>query len=94
MPEAVSVWGDVVDDLAVVALLSGQDPGGPALARELAGWRERLVAAPWVRERFLSHILRDVEIDGAGELARVVFIVNPRTLERVVRRLRREMAVR
>ncbi len=69
VPVAASVWGDVADDLAVVALLSGDDETtGEDLADVVTGWRAQLQAEPWVRERRLTALARDLEVDASGNL--------------------------
>jgi len=95
VPASVSLWGDVIDDLALVALLGGDgEVGGDELAAAVTGWRAELAAAPRVRELLLAHVVRGVEVQGRGDLARVVFILGPDTLELVARRLERRLAVR
>jgi hypothetical protein len=83
VPGTISLWFDVEDDAALVAVLGGDDE---ANARRLAAGvedsRERL--AQWLPRPVLSGI----EIGVHGSLTRVVWIVPPRRLEKWVKELR------
>jgi hypothetical protein len=89
------VWADVVDDVALVAVMSGDEE---TTARDLAAaavrGRERLATASWATARGLAALARKVEVKVGAREVRVVFILGPQTLERVVRRLGRGFAVR
>jgi hypothetical protein len=95
VPVAMSVWADVVDDVALVAVMSGDEE---TTARDLAAaavrGRERLATASWATARGLAALARKVEVKVGAREVRVVFILGPQTLERVVRRLGRGFAVR
>lgn len=93
VPADVSVWGDVIDDLAVVALLSGDDAReARALARAIEAWRRQLMAHPWVRDRALQLTLASVNIITRGTDARVVLVIGPRRLDRMVERIVRSLS--
>jgi len=93
VPEAVSLWGDVVDDLAVVALLSGETvEDGAALAGEVETARTRLAGHPLARAWKLAYIVRRIQTEHTGNVARAVLVVGPNALEQAVRRLNRRLA--
>lgn len=92
-PAAVSVWGDVADDLAVVAVLDGEDAGAAdaadaaaSLQAAVTAWLDRVAGAPAVRLLGLAPALRGVQIAAAGDRLRVVGLIGPRRLARVVAR--------
>ena len=90
VPATMSVWADVIDDLAVVALLGGSDPGEAAtLTRAATAWRTRLLRNPGVRNLGLSPIVRDIDIRTAGRFSRLVLLIGPRRLAALTQRLTR-----
>jgi hypothetical protein len=94
VPSAISVWGDVVDDLAVVALLSGEEiTDGKHLAELVKEWRSRAARHGVTEAWSVGYLLDRVQVEYTGNLARATFVVGPRALERVVQRLRRKLAV-
>jgi hypothetical protein len=86
----------VADDLAVVAMLQGED-GGEAkdlarvMARAIEGWRQELAAHSWAQARYLQFILGGVEITKRGSAARVVLVIGPDRLRRMMDRLLRSL---
>jgi hypothetical protein len=96
VPTAISVWGDVVDDLAVVAMLQGEDEGearelARAMARAIEGWRRGLARHSWAPARYLQLLLGGVEITERGGAARVVLVIAPDRLRRMTDRLLRSL---
>ncbi len=92
VPATVSVWGDVIDDLAVVAYLGGTEKGeAEALARAATKWRLRLLRNAWVRKLFLGHVARSIDISIAGSMARIVLLVGPKRLDSIAKRLQKEI---
>jgi hypothetical protein len=88
VPAALSVWGDVIDDLAVVALLSGDDAGDAAdLAAAVVRWRDHADGHALVERWRLAPLLRRVVVERDGALARVELVVGPQALGRAARRL-------
>lgn len=88
VPVSVSVWGDVVDDLAIVALVSGEDAGeGMKMAQALEGIRARLSRFSPVRRLGLGRLVRGAQIEKHGSAARMVLVVGPRRLARLVERI-------
>jgi hypothetical protein len=95
VPAGLSLWADVVDDLAVVALLSGeQAEEGAAMAGLVDQVRGQLAAHPLVRSWFLGHLVRAIAVEHRGNLARAVLVIPPRRLELVARRLNRQLSAR
>ncbi len=85
VPEWLSVWFDVADDLAGVALLGGGADADPQdLATAVARLRDRLAAAESVKRVGLDGLLGNVRVQMAGADARVVLVVGPRRLARLV----------
>ncbi len=95
VPSAITLWGDVIDDLAVVAVLSGDDAtDGAGYAQALGGWKSRAAADPLVRELFIGHLVRRIRVDHAGGVARAVLVIGPDTLARASARLYRALSAR
>lgn len=92
VPISVSVWGDVIDDLALVALVNGVAKNeGQRLARALVRVRDRVAALPQLRWMGLSPIVRGAEVEGAGVAARLVLLIGPQRLALIASRLERAM---
>ena len=90
-PASLSLWADVADDAALVAVLDGTDgktpgAGGAHLETALAGVRDRLAAAPAVRAAGLTAALRDARIERRGDRLRVVAVIGPKRLRRAAER--------
>jgi hypothetical protein len=95
VPTAISLWGDVVDDIAVVAVLSGDTDGdGRALVQQVEALRGQLMRHPLVREWQLAYLVQRIKVERISTLTRLVFVVGPNTLDKVVRRLNRKLAPR
>ena len=88
VPTAVSLWGDVADDLAVIALLGGADRDEAAdLAQAMIGWRDRLARSLWVRAHGLGATVGGIDIDMHGSAMRAIFLIGPRRLTDLAQRL-------
>lgn len=94
-PAQLSVWGDVVDDLAIIVDGDAADPGDKDVkeaAQRLAdAMRVLLVAAgnePALRVLGLSGALRDVRMIDQRSWVRTIITVGPRQLARAVERAR------
>ena len=62
VPANMALWGDVADDLAIVAAF-GTDPGeASSLARALTSLRARIAGLPWLRERYLHFTALSIDI--------------------------------
>jgi len=82
VPAVFSVWGDVIDDLAVVAVLGGTNKADAAvLARAATQWRARFARNPAVRELLLSRIVSSIDVSVLGAVARVVLVIAPKRLQ-------------
>lgn len=92
VPVSVSVWGDVVDDLALVALANGVAAGeGTKLARGLERVRDKAAAIPQLRWLGLGPVIRGAEVEAAGVAARLVLLIGPKRLALIARKLERSM---
>lgn len=79
-PAALSLWGDVVDDLAVVVRLS--DEALPAVT----ALRDRLAAVPEVGALGLARPIADADIRRDDDGVRVTVVIAPGRLRRAVDR--------
>ncbi|RMH42811.1 MAG: hypothetical protein D6689_07050 [Deltaproteobacteria bacterium] len=92
VPASASVWADVVDDAAAVAVLAGERAGdGRALAAAIDRWRARWAADPRARAAGVAQLADRVRVDERGAVARAVWVVGPRALRRTARRLARRL---
>lgn len=94
VPAWLSVWGDVADDLAAVALLGGDGAGeAEELARAVMRVRQRLSRARPTGRLGLRQVIAAAGVEVTGNDVRVVLVVGPRRLaalvEHVMSRLRR-----
>lgn len=85
VPSWLSVWVDVADDLALVALL-GTESEGEAIdvARAVTRIRDRTAHAPFVRRLGLARLISEAVVEVQGDDVRVVVVIGPRRLARVV----------
>jgi hypothetical protein len=73
VPATLSLWLDVADDAALIALLGGADAAeGRRLAAGVEASRERLLR--WLPRR----IVDGLEVEARGAAARVVWVIPPR----------------
>jgi hypothetical protein len=85
VPDWISVWFDVADDMAGVALLGGGDDADPQdLVTAVTRLRDRLYSAESMRRVGLDALLEDVVVNVSGSDARVVLVVGPKRLSRLV----------
>ncbi|MEM9490218.1 MAG: hypothetical protein AAGC55_13815 [Myxococcota bacterium] len=93
VPVAMSLWGDVIDDLAVVAAAEGADLGE---TRELMSSLKRMVghlaAVPWVRRNYLHFVLSTIDVTRRGLSARATLVIGPSRLTRLMRRAAGQLA--
>lgn len=90
VPTALSVWGDVVDDLAVVALLSAEGPKeAQALAKAAKASLGRIGAHPWVRRLVLGYLFEAVSVKAGKSGATMVLWIDPQRLALLSTRLTR-----
>jgi hypothetical protein len=93
-PQTLSLWADVVDDAALIAVVDGADgdgkergAGGARLAASLERVREQLLGLDAVRATGLGPAVRRVAIERKGDTVRVVALVGPKRLRRAAERL-------
>ncbi|HEU5059396.1 MAG TPA: hypothetical protein VFU21_22840 [Kofleriaceae bacterium] len=85
VPEWISVWFDVADDMAGVALLGGGPDADPQdLVNAVARLRDRLAAADSVQRVGLDQLVENVGVQVVGPDARVVLVIGPRRLQSLV----------
>jgi hypothetical protein len=86
-PAELSMWADVADDLAVIAVIDS--PGaGDAAAAELRRWLDDLAEVDAVRLLGLTPAVRDARIAPHADGLRAIGLVGPRRLARAVGRAR------
>jgi len=88
VPAWLSVWADVADDLAAVALLGGEGAGeAKDLARAVERVRNRLARSGPTRRLGLARTVASTEVKVRGNEVRTVLVVGPQRLERLVGRV-------
>ena len=88
VPVWLSMWADVADDLAAVALLGGDGPGeAKDLARAVERVRNRLARSVPSRRLGLGRTVARTEVDVRGNDVHMVLVVGPRRLEQLVSRV-------
>jgi hypothetical protein len=84
-PAWLSLWGDVADDLAAVALLGGEGAGEARdLAAAVTRVRARLARSSLVRRLGLARVAAGTEVKVQDDQVRVVLVVGPRRLAQLV----------
>jgi hypothetical protein len=85
VPDWISVWFDVADDMAGVALLGGGEDADPQdIVKAVTRLRDRLYSAESMARVGLDVLVEDVVIQASGSDARVVLVVGPKRLARLV----------
>ena len=85
VPATLSVWLDVADDAALVAVLGGDDPANAKrLERLVEHGRERLAGL------VPPEILQDLRVETTGTVAKVIWVVKPRRLAAWAAELKRK----
>ena len=88
VPAWLSVWADVADDLAAVALLAGEGAGeAHDLARAVERVRDRFARSLPARRLGLGRTAAATKVEVRGEEVRVVLVVGPRRLAQLVDRV-------
>lgn len=88
VPVALALWGDVVDDLAIVASVTGEsDASFERLKGALLKLRNRIAKRPLVRYLGLGPPLASARLIRSGKAVQVVFVVSPKRLALVAERL-------
>ena len=92
VPTSFSVWADVADDAALVALLAAEDaPAARRLAKAANRLRQRLLSYPLSRFGIGAQLLNGAEVTAEGRVAKVVWVLGPRRLSKIVTHLMREI---
>jgi hypothetical protein len=93
VPAWLSVWIDVADDLAAVALLGGDADSQPDdLARAVERLRKRVIKTPLVARLGLARLAQEAQISVRQGQARVVIVIGPRRLAQLVDRVMARLA--
>src|SRR5207302_8947764 len=82
-PASLSLWADVVDDAALVAILDGHDAaggGGERLQVALERTRVAMAGSTTLLQLGLAPAVKDARIERSGDLIRVVATIGPRRL--------------
>jgi len=88
VPLALSAWGDVVDDLALVAVLRGESQvAARNLAKGVGGILARIARSSWGKKLLLAPVMNTAKVSTEDDRARVVVVVGPRRLRKIVARL-------
>ncbi|MSP16401.1 MAG: hypothetical protein EXR73_07310 [Myxococcales bacterium] len=82
LPAWISVWADVADDMALVALLSGDDEKAAKRLATAARHGARLVAKLAPPAWRLGELLVGLRVEERGSVARIVWLVGPARFER------------
>jgi hypothetical protein len=88
VPVSIALWGDVVDDMALVAhLASDEAEDVPRLERAILGLRGRFAKNALLRFVGLSVPIREAKVRGQAKVVKVTLLVGPKRLQYVVGRL-------
>jgi len=92
VPTAFAVWGDVVDDLAIVTHLHGKDETeAKELARSVEQLRARVAKASLAFGLVFRGLVKAAQVDVAGPRARIVVVLGPKRLANIVALLLRSL---
>lgn len=92
VPRQFSVWGDVADDLAVIAIAEGDDAHqGKLLAAAVGRARDRIADSAPLRQLVVGYLVRGAEVEVKGATVRLVLVVGPTRLEKIVARILRRL---
>ncbi len=93
VPISVAVWGDVVDDMAIVAhLAAGASAEAPRLERAIVALRKRVADHVFSRALGLSAPLRGARVTRDDKTVKVVVLLGPERLQYVVARLLKQLS--
>ncbi len=88
VPISLALWGDVVDDLAIVAQVTGEsETSYDRLRNALLSLRARVAKRPLIRYLGLAPALASVRVIRSGKSVQVVFVLSPKRLALVAKRL-------
>lgn len=83
-PRTISLWADVIDDLALIARVDG-DPGeGARLEKQGRALVARLAEGAPIYGRALARELGRIRVDGRGGGVRFTLVIGPRRLAALV----------
>jgi hypothetical protein len=89
VPVSISLWGDVADDLALVAVLGAENANeAKELATAAEHFRDRLAGHPALVKFAVGNLLRRAHVEVKGKTARVMLVIGPQRLARTVAKLK------
>lgn len=92
VPVTIAIWGDVVDDLAlIIDLAPEKEESIPRLRKAVEGLRDRMAQHTYVRYVGLSPALRKTRIIRTAAGIRIVVVVAPQRLATFVKRVQRHL---
>ncbi|HUH04253.1 MAG TPA: hypothetical protein VML75_19785 [Kofleriaceae bacterium] len=95
VPASISVWGDLADDLAVVALLGGDKLGeGASYARAVKRVLDRMADEPALVWLGLGGVVGGATIESSERIARVVLLMSPKRFTLTSKRLVKQLSAR
>jgi len=87
-PISLALWGDVVDDMAIVAQVTGEsEESHERLQRAILLLRKRIANKAYVKFLGLSAPLQQARVTRMGATVQVVLVLSPKRLALVVERL-------
>jgi len=89
-PASLSVWADVEDDAALVAIVDGHDDaggGGPRLYAALERTRVVLAGSTALLQLGLAPVIREATFVRSGDVVKVVATIGPKRLNALVAKL-------
>jgi hypothetical protein len=93
VPVAFALWGDVVDDMALIAhLASDEVVEAPRLERAIVAVRKRIAAHAFSRSLGLSRPMLDARVTRDDKVVKVVVVLGPKRLQYVVDRLLKQLS--
>jgi len=88
VPISLALWGDVVDDLAIIARVTGEsDESYDRLRNALLSLRARVAKRPLIRYLGLGPALASARVIRSGKSVQVVFVLSPKRFALVAKRL-------
>lgn len=92
VPVSLALWGDVVDDLAIVARVTGEDPQShEELQRALISLGNRVAKRRLIRFLGLAPALAAARVTRSGEAVQVVLVLSPKRFALLAERLVRQL---
>ncbi len=92
VPVSLALWGDVVDDLAIVVHVVGEEAAShERLHHAMLSLRSRIAKKPYVRFLGLTTPLGNARITRSDSRVQLVFVLSPKRLALLAERLMRQL---